>query len=57
MIQKLNGRRGSSALALQKESTSLGADGPEAWGSWYNRRYVLSLLPPTRTALVYVSLS
>lgn len=54
MIQKLNGRRGSSALAPQRESTSLDVDGPETWGSWYNRRSVLSLLPPTLTELAHV---
>jgi hypothetical protein len=40
MIQKLNDRRGSAALAqLHRENTSLEADGPETWGSWYNRRF------------------
>ena len=56
MIQKLSDRRSSAALAPQRESTSLDADGPETWGSWYNRRSVLSLLPSTLTELVYVSL-
>jgi hypothetical protein len=41
MIQKLNDRGGSAALAPHRENTSLSADGPEAWGSWYNRRFVL----------------
>jgi len=38
MIRKLNGRRGSSALAPHREGTS-DADGPETWGSWFNRRF------------------
>ena len=38
MIQKLNDRRRSAALAPHRENTSLDADGPETWGSWYNRR-------------------
>jgi len=42
MIQKLNDRRGSVALAqLHRESTSLDADSPETWGSWHNRRFEL----------------
>ncbi|KAH9999993.1 velvet factor-domain-containing protein [Russula vinacea] len=39
MIQKLNDRRRSAALAPHRENTSLDADGPETWGSWYNRRF------------------
>jgi hypothetical protein len=40
MIQKLNDRRRSGALAPHRENTSLDVDGPETWGSWYNRRFV-----------------
>ncbi|KAI0268133.1 velvet factor-domain-containing protein [Gloeopeniophorella convolvens] len=39
MIQKLNDRRGSTALAPYREPTSADADVPETWGSWYNRRF------------------
>ncbi|KAI0307048.1 velvet factor-domain-containing protein [Multifurca ochricompacta] len=39
MIQKLNDRRVSTALTTHRETTSLDADGPESWGSWYNRRF------------------
>lgn len=42
MIQKLNDRRRSGALALHKENISLDVDGPESWGSWYNRRFAPS---------------
>ena len=42
MIQKLNDRRRSGALAPHRENTSLDVDGPETWGSWYNRRFVPS---------------
>jgi hypothetical protein len=42
MIQKLNDRRRSGALAPHKENTSLDVDDPETWGSWYNRRFVPS---------------
>jgi hypothetical protein len=45
MIQKLNGRRRSAALAPHRENTTLDADGPETWGSWYNRRLVLFPIP------------
>jgi Velvet factor len=41
MIQKLNDRGGTAALTPHRENTSLSVDGPETWGSWYNRRFVL----------------
>ncbi len=50
MIQKLNDRRRSGALAPHRENTSLDADGPETWGSWYNRRFVLNRLSRFRMA-------
>ncbi|KAI0068580.1 hypothetical protein BV25DRAFT_1866564 [Artomyces pyxidatus] len=39
MIQKLNGRSGSTAIAPYRQSTSTNDRGPESWGTWLNRRF------------------
>ncbi|KAA1466573.1 hypothetical protein DENSPDRAFT_925963 [Dentipellis sp. KUC8613] len=45
MIQKTNARRGSTAIAPYRQSTSTNTDSPETWGTWLNNKlYTLEVV-------------